>query len=257
MKVGEGVVMAGLQADPVLEATRCVKQYGTVRALDGVSLAVAKGECVALVGESGSGKTTLLRTFNALVVPDKGSVRVLGRDVARQSPVALRRRLGYVPQAGGLLPHWTVLRNTALVPSLQGADDPETQARQALERVGLDPDAFGGRWPRRLSGGQRQRVALARALAAEPEVLLLDEPFGALDALTRAEAQRLLRGLLAAGDLTALLVTHDLHEAFSLADRVAVLRRGRLVALGAPDELRAADPGSYVHDLLERAGVAE
>lgn len=241
---------------PVLQADGCRKQYGVVTALSGVSLAVHRGECVALVGESGSGKTTLLRTFNALVTPDKGSVWVQGRNVAECDPVELRRTLGYVPQAGGLLPHWNVLRNAALVPTLQGAPDAEQRAVRALARVGLPADEFARRWPRRLSGGQRQRVALARALAADPEVLLLDEPFGALDALSRAEAQRLLAELLEGGELTALLVTHDLHEAFRLADRVAVLRQGRLMALGTPHELRSADPGSYVRSLLERAGVA-
>lgn len=242
--------------EALLEASAVVKRYGPVTALDGVSLRVAEGECVALVGESGSGKSTLLRTFNRLVVPDAGVVRALGSPVADVDAVGLRRRIGYVPQDGGLLPHWRVVDNAALVPELRGRTDARERARAALERAGLDPDRFGHRWPRELSGGQRQRVALARALAGGPEVLLLDEPFGALDALSRADAQALLARLLAAEGLTALLVTHDLREAFAVAHRVAVLRAGRLEQVATPNELLGAPASRYVADLLVRAGVA-
>jgi len=173
----------------MLEAREVRKAYGSVRALEGVSLRVARGRCVALVGESGSGKTTLLRTFNAMVVPDSGRVDVDGRSVSGADPVALRRSIGYVQQEGGLLPHWTVLRNTTLVPRLQGTPDADANAASALDLVGLPAAEFGDRWPRELSGGQRQRVALARALAARPDLVLLDEPFGALDAITRVDVQ--------------------------------------------------------------------
>jgi osmoprotectant transport system ATP-binding protein len=243
---------------PALEARRVVKRFGAVTALDGVSLEVPRGRCVALVGESGSGKTTLLRCFNRLVVPDAGEVRVAGRLAQEGDPVELRRRVGYVPQQGGLLPHWTVLRNAALVPRLRGASDGEARRRAAaaLARVGLPPEAFGSRWPRSLSGGQRQRVALARALAADPEVVLLDEPFGALDAITRAELQDAFAALLEDGSITALLVTHDLREATRLAHEVAVLRAGRLLRVAAPEAL-LADPGDrYVAELLHRAGLS-
>jgi osmoprotectant transport system ATP-binding protein len=226
-----------------------------VTALAGVSLEVERGECVALVGESGSGKTTLLRTFNRLVDPDEGTVCVGGAPVATMDPVRLRRRLGYVPQEGGLLPHWTVRRNVALVPRLQGLSDHRERARASLDRVGLDPAAFGDRWPRSLSGGERQRVALARALAADPEVILLDEPFGALDALSRADAQALLQRLLGEGEVSALLVTHDLREAFALADRVAVLRGGALEQTAPPGELRRTPATAYVEELLDRTGM--
>jgi osmoprotectant transport system ATP-binding protein len=221
-----------------------------------VNLRVERGETVALVGESGSGKTTLLRTFNALVRPAEGEIRVGGRRVSSMDPVALRRSVGYVPQTGGLLPHWSVLRNAAMVPRLMGRPDAEAAGAGALARVGLDPASFGSRYPRSLSGGERQRVALARALAAEPGVILLDEPFGALDALTRSDAVALFRDVLAAGHVSALLVTHDLRVAFTLAGRIGVLRAGRLLQAGAPEELlhRPADP--YVTALLERAGVA-
>ena len=239
-----------------LVADAVVKRYGDVAALERVSLEVRQGECLAVIGESGSGKTTLLRCFNRLTDPDAGRVLVHGVDVATLDPVELRRRTGYVPQDGGLLPHWRVRRNVALVPWLRGRPDPEAAADGALRLVGLSPERFGPRWPRELSGGQRQRVAVARALAAAPGVVLLDEPFGALDAITRADLQTTFLTLRRELELTAMLVTHDLSEAFLLADRVAVLLEGRLEQVAAPDELRAAPATPYVRHLLERARVA-
>jgi osmoprotectant transport system ATP-binding protein len=240
----------------MLEAHEVRKAYGSVRVLERVSLRVERGRCVALVGESGSGKTTLLRTFNAMVVPDAGEVAVDGVAVSAADPVALRRSIGYVQQEGGLLPHWTVLRNAALVPRLQSADDADRKASSALDLVGLPADEFGSRWPRELSGGQRQRVALARALAAQPELVLLDEPFGALDAITRVDVQRTFQALRDALDLTVLLVTHDLREAFALADEIAVMRFGAMEQLGTPDTLRSDPATPYVSELLNKAGVA-
>jgi osmoprotectant transport system ATP-binding protein len=242
-------------APPALAAHGVTKRFGAVTALDDVSLVVAPGECVALVGESGSGKTTLLRAFNALTMPDRGRVLVCGDDVATQDPVALRRRVGYVPQDGGLLPHWTVARNAALVPWLHGDAQAEARGRAALDRVGLAPDTFGGRWPHELSGGQRQRVAIARALAAGADIVLLDEPFGALDAITRGDVQAMFRALRASMSLAALLVTHDLHEAFLLADRVAVMRAGRVEQCDAPRTLVDAPATPYVRALLARARI--
>lgn len=242
------------RATPALEGIGVVRRYGSTTALDAVDLTVATGRCTALVGESGSGKTTLLRTFNRLVVPDAGTVRVRGRPVDEPPPETLRRSIGYVPQHGGLLPHWTVLANVALVPRLQKLDDADQLARVALKRVGL-PDHFATRWPRALSGGERQRVALARALAADPDIVLLDEPFGALDALTRSDVQRVFAAQRAERGFSALLVTHDLREALDLADEIAVMREGRILQKAAPDALlRAPEPG-YVTRLLERAGV--
>ncbi|HEU4699549.1 MAG TPA: ATP-binding cassette domain-containing protein [Gemmatimonadales bacterium] len=240
---------------PVLQALGVVKRFGGVAALDGVSLAVAAGECVAVVGESGSGKTTLLRCFNRLVEPDGGRILLEGEDARRADPVALRRRIGYVPQDGGLLPHWPVLRNVALVPWLCGDGGAERKAADALALVGLEPAAFAARWPRELSGGQRQRVALARALAGAPAIVLLDEPFGALDAITRADLQEMFARVRRELAAAALLVTHDLHEALALGDRIVVLRGGRVEQDAPADALVARPATDYVRRLLERSRV--
>jgi osmoprotectant transport system ATP-binding protein len=240
----------------VLEADAVVKRYGSVTALAGVTLAARAGECIALVGESGSGKTTLLRCFNRMVEPDAGTIRIDGRDVRDADPIALRRRIGYVQQDGGLLPHWRVRRNAALVPWLTGQADAPERAEKALALVGLPADAFGDRWPAELSGGQRQRVAIARALAGRPSMVLLDEPFGAVDAITRAELQETFLGVRRELELTALLVTHDLHEAIRVADRVAVMRGGSIEQIDAPAVLRAEPATDYVRRLLARAHVA-
>jgi osmoprotectant transport system ATP-binding protein len=238
-----------------LEAREVTKRYAGVVALDRVSLEVCRGECVALIGESGSGKTTLLRCFNRLTDPDAGSVLVDGADVAGVDPVALRRRVGYVPQEGGLLPHWRVGRNVALVPWLRHLTDRPALADRALELVGLDPSVVGDRWPRELSGGQRQRVAVARALAARPDIILLDEPFGALDAITRADLQASFLELRRELRLTALLVTHDIAEAFLLGDRIAVMRLGQVEQVAPAADLRAKPATEYVRQLLARARV--
>ncbi|MGH7510283.1 MAG: ATP-binding cassette domain-containing protein [Gemmatimonadales bacterium] len=241
--------------DIALSAENVTKRYGRVLALGGVSLQVARGECLALIGESGSGKTTLLRCFNRLVDPEQGRVLIDGLDAAELDPIVLRRRVGYVPQDGGLLPHWKVRRNVALVPWLRGMQDPERLADRALALVGLDPESFAERRPRKLSGGERQRVAVARALAARPDVILLDEPFGALDAITRADLQTTFGRVRRELGFTALLVTHDIHEAFLLADRIAVMRQGRLEQVAPSGELRAAPATEYVRQLLLRARV--
>ncbi len=237
---------------PMLEASHVHLAYGAVPVLRDVTLAVMTGELVALVGESGAGKTTLLRCFNRLALPHAGTVTVAGADVRQLDAISLRRRLGYVPQEGGLMPHWDVGRNAALVPRLQG----ETAAREhglaALRRVGLAPEIFAGRRPSTLSGGQRQRVAIARALAARPDVLLMDEPFGALDAITREELHAMFAQLRRSWRVTTLLVTHDLREAASLADRIAVMHHGRLEQIGEPAVLRRAPATSYVRKLIGR-----
>ena len=247
--------MTAAPAGVALAARGVSKRFGPVAALDDVSLEVRRGECVALIGESGSGKTTLLRCFNRLTDPDAGVVLVDETDAARIDPVALRRRVGYVPQESGLLPNWRVRRNAALVPWLRGASDAEAQGDRALELVGLDPASLGPRWPRELSGGQRQRVAVARALAGQPDIVLLDEPFGALDAITRADLQGTVIELRHRLRFTALLVTHDLAEAFLLAERVAVMHLGRIEQVATPEELRRSPATAYVEALLARARV--
>src|SRR5690348_2187388 len=177
-------------AAAALSATGVTKHFGRTLALEAVRLSVAQGECLALVGESGSGKSTLLRCFNRLIEPEAGTIVVAGRDIARVDPVELRRSIGYVQQDGGLLPHWRVGRNVELVLRLlPPREDIRARSDEVLRLVGLEPTTFRDRWPRELSGGQRQRVALARALAARPWLLLLDEPFGALDAISRADIQ--------------------------------------------------------------------
>ncbi len=244
----------------MLSAIRIDKSYpGGIRALQNVNLSVEQGETVALIGESGSGKTTLLRCFNLLTEPDSGDVEVEGQSILGRNPVELRRQIGYVPQEGGLMPHWTVGRNVALVPELQSWESARIRRRteQILELVGLDPEVFANRYPKELSGGQRQRVAIARALAADPEVILLDEPFGALDAITRHDLQAEFVNLKDQLGKTTLLVTHDLAEAFRLADRIGVMRSGRILQTSTSDEMMNSPSDPYVAELLSRGGVVE
>jgi osmoprotectant transport system ATP-binding protein len=247
--------MTGADAGATVEILGVSKRHGNVEALADVTLDVRSGECVALVGESGSGKTTLLRCINRLHDPDAGSILVNGRDTRSVNAVALRRSIGYVPQDGGILPHWTVARNVALVPTLCEMSDASLRSDRALETVGFDPKTIGPRWPHELSGGQRQRVAMARALAAGQNLLLLDEPFGALDAITRSDLQRQLKKIRETASPTTVLVTHDLREAFFLADRIAVLREGRLEQIADRDTLRKSPATEYVRRLLSHAEI--
>lgn len=219
--------------------------------LDGISFAVEAGTITAILGRSGSGKTTLLRTVNRMVTPTGGQVLIEGSDASAINPISLRRGIGYVIQETGLFPHFTIERNVGLVPELLGwpATERARRSRELLTAVGLEPAVFGIRYPHQLSGGQRQRVGLARALAADPGILLMDEPFGALDPLTRAEMQDMLRTLMSQLKKTVLLVTHDLDEALYLADHIVLLSRGRLIANLEPSEfLHSAHPevSSYI-----------
>jgi osmoprotectant transport system ATP-binding protein len=197
-----------MAAAPALRVEHASKRFGTVVALDDVSLVVDSRRSLALVGESGAGKSTLLRCINRLEALDGGRITLDGRDVRDEDPVALRRRIGYVPQEGGLLPHWRVRRNVALVPWLDGRPDLATHADAALRLTGLGSD-LGDRWPHELSGGQRQRVAIARALAGGQSLLLLDEPFGALDALTRGTLQKEVENIFRRETKTMVMVTND------------------------------------------------
>src|ERR1700737_2950482 len=222
-----------------------------VLAVDDVSLDVAAGEFLAVVGGSGSGKTTLLRLANRLIDADKGHITVEGEDVRAVDPVALRRRIGYVFQSGGLFPHLSVAGNIGITPKLVGAPAAEISARvdELLDLVRLDRAQHRDRFPHELSGGQRQRVGVARALAARPRIVLMDEPFGALDPLTRDALGDDYRALHKKLGLTTVMITHDMTEAILLADRVAVMRAGRLLAQGTPSELSASDD-TYVGELL-------
>jgi osmoprotectant transport system ATP-binding protein len=204
--------------------------YDSRLVLNDLHLAVPAGQSLALVGRSGAGKSTVLKLINRLLLPNAGSVSIEGRDTRQWDPIGLRRRIGYVLQEIGLFPHLTIEDNVALVPRLEGwtVERRRARARELLELVGLPPDEFADRWPRQLSGGQRQRVGVARAIAIDPPILLMDEPFGALDSITRqelqAEFQRIRRHLRQ----TMILVTHDMDEAHALGDRVGVLEGGRV-----------------------------
>ena len=234
------------------------KTYGTRRAVDAVSLEIRDGRFCVLLGESGSGKSTLMRMVNRLVRPDGGRVTLDGRDVAQADPEALRRGIGYVIQSVGLFPHWRVAANVATVPRLLGWDAARTARRveELLQLVGLDPARFAERWPHELSGGQAQRVGLARALAADPPVLLMDEPFSALDPSIRRSLQREMRTIHARTGKTILFVTHDVEEALTLADQLAVLRDGKLVAGGTPAEVLERQADGAVRELLGEETLA-
>ena len=213
--------------------------------LTNLSFTVERGETLALVGRSGAGKSTALKLVNRLLDPQSGRVIVDGRETHVWDPFALRRRTGYVLQEVGLFPHMSVARNVGVVPALEGWPQARIDARvrELLSLVALDADEFSSRMPDELSGGQRQRVGVARALAADPPVLLMDEPFGALDPVTRVELHREFRRIQAAVGKTVLFVTHDMREAFALADRIGVLDGGRLIACSTPTALRGSrDP---------------
>jgi osmoprotectant transport system ATP-binding protein len=225
---------------------------GGPRVLDHFSLSVETGDVLALVGRSGSGKTTLLKLVNRLLMPDGGGVLVEGRDTREWEPIRLRRRTGYVLQEVGLFPHLNVANNVAVVPRLEGwqADRIDARVHELLELVGLGAQPFATRWPDELSGGQRQRVGVARALAVDPPVLLMDEPFGALDPLTRAELHAEFHRIQAHVRKSVIIVTHDMGEAFALGDRVGVIEEGRLIACDRPD-IVAASREPLVRRLLD------
>ena len=237
---------------PIIELVEVTKLHGGRAALDHVSLAIDAGSFVALVGPSGSGKTTLLKTINRLVTPDAGTVRIDGEDGASQPVHQLRRRIGYVFQGIGLFPHMTVAENIRIVPEISGASDDRLDGRvdELLDLVALPRD-MARRHPRTLSGGQAQRVGFARALAAKPAIMLLDEPFGALDPVTRDELGRAYRALHDRLGLTSLMVTHDMSEALLLADRVIVLLAGRIHADATPEALLAGPGDPEVRRLIE------
>ena len=231
------------------------KRYGgnARPALDNVSLDIQSGEFIALVGQSGSGKSTLLGMINRLIDPSEGVVWFDGEDVQRLDPVTLRRHIGYVFQDVGLFPHMTLAENIGITPRLLGWDEARIAARsdELLNLVQLPPEQYRNRIPSELSGGQRQRVGVARAIAAEPRVVLMDEPFGALDLRTRDSLSRDYRKLHDALNLTTVMITHDVIEAVLLADRIAVLQEGHIAGLGTPQDLVNNPPNDDVRALMD------
>jgi osmoprotectant transport system ATP-binding protein len=225
---------------------------GATFAVQNLSLHVGEGELLILLGASGCGKTTTLKMINRLIEPTEGRIEIGGENVRRLDPIRLRRRIGYIFQGIGLFPHMTIAQNVGIVPRLLGWKKADIEARvdELLNLVGLPPEEFRERRPRELSGGQQQRIGVARALAARPQALLMDEPFGALDPITRDDLQRDFKRLHGEMGLTAVMVTHDMTEALLMADRIAVMQDGRLVGLGTPHELITDPPHDYVRTLM-------
>jgi osmoprotectant transport system ATP-binding protein len=240
---------------PAVEFREVRKAFGGRPVLDGFTLTVEAGETIALIGPSGCGKTTALKLVNRLLDADSGRILVEGKDVSSEDPISLRRKLGYVIQEGGLFPHWDVRANVEVVPRMLGWEEDRRKRRAAevLAMVNLPAEEFGARRPRQLSGGQRQRVGVARALAADPPVLLMDEPFGALDPIARRALQREFLGWKRRLKKAVLLVTHDMREAFLLADRIAVMDRGRIRQAGTKADLVERPADDFVREFVSEA----
>ena len=236
----------------MIDIRNLTKVFGTHTAVDDVSLRVKAGETLVLLGTSGCGKTTTLKMINRLIEPTSGSISVEGVDVAQQPGPDLRRRIGYVIQDGGLFPHYTIAEALATVPKLLGWSPDQIRERihNLMDTMQL-PESMLNRYPAELSGGQRQRVGLARALAVRPPVVLMDEPFGALDPFTRRHVRRELFGLSELSETTVVLVTHDVGEALELADRIALMHKGRIVQIGPPNELLNHPATQFVQDFLD------
>ncbi|MCP4007757.1 MAG: ABC transporter ATP-binding protein [bacterium] len=237
----------------MIRLERLTRRYGDVDVVKELSLEIPEGELLVLLGSSGCGKTTTLKMINRLVEPSSGRVYIAGEDTATIEPAQLRLRIGYCFQQIGLFPHMTAGENIALTPGLLGWDEQRTSKRvsELLELVELEPDVFRTRFPDELSGGQQQRVGIARALAGRPELLLMDEPFGALDPLTRDTLQRALQSIRSDLGITTVFVTHDMVEALILGDRIAVMNAGRLVQVGTPQELLNAPADEEVSRMMD------
>ncbi len=242
--------------EKVIEFEGVSKTFGNTEyaAVDKVSFSVNEGEFVTILGSSGCGKTTLIKLVNRLYEPDSGTIRLSGKNIAEENAVNLRRGIGYVIQQAGLFPHMTVSENIATVPRLLGWEKERVRARgeELLKMVGMEPSVFGSRYHNQLSGGQQQRIGLARALAADPEIMLLDEPFGAIDAINRMKLQDELKRLHERLKKTVLFVTHDINEAFKLGTRVMIMNEGKILRFDTPENL-VQNPGDPFVEALIRA----
>ncbi len=252
----------------MIEVQNITKTFGTHKAVDNISFSLGEGENVVFLGTSGCGKTTLLKMINRLLEPDSGEISIGGRRIRDQRPEELRRKIGYVFQNNGLFPHYSIEENIGIVPRLLGWDKQKiaVRATQLMEKLHLPPGQYRNAYPHELSGGQQQRVGIARALAANPPVLLMDEPFGALDPITRASVRKDFKELDELRSTTIVLVTHDVQEAFELADRIFLMDKGVIVQQGTPDQLLFKPGGEYAREFFEeqrfqleaaRIGVAD
>ena len=241
----------------MIEIDQVTKSYGDRRVVDSLSLTVAAGDFCVLLGSSGCGKSTTLRMVNRLIAIDSGSIRVAGEDVTQVPPEMLRRRIGYAIQSIGLFPHWTVEDNIATVPRLLKWPQGQIRDRvtQLLELFRLEPDRYRNKYPHQLSGGEQQRVGVARALAGDPELLLMDEPFAAVDPITRDALQAELARIHQATTKTIVFVTHDIEEALRLATQIAIMNEGRIVQLGSPLEILEHPANDFVGDFVGRQGL--
>lgn len=237
----------------MIRADNLTKLYNEIPAAEGISFHVKRGETLVLLGTSGCGKTTTLKMINRLIEPDGGEIRIDGVDIRNEKPEIFRKKIGYVLQNTGLFPHYTIAQNIAVVPRLMGWDSGKIKKRThvLLEKLHLDPGKYLPLYPAQLSGGQQQRVGLARALAAEPPVLLMDEPFGALDPVTRSNIKKDLSGFDEFKDKAIVLVTHDVQEAFQLGDKICLMNKGRIVQQGSPEDLLFRPADSFVSSFFE------
>jgi len=237
----------------LISVKNVTKTFGSYKAVDDISFSIRQGENVVFLGTSGSGKTTLLKMINRLLEPDHGTIAIDGIPIRQRRPEDLRRNIGYVFQNNGLFPHYTIAENIAIVPRLLGWGRKRTEARivELMEKLRLPPAQYSASYPSELSGGQQQRVGIARALAADPPILLMDEPFGALDPITRSAVKKDFKELDELRSKTIVLVTHDVQEAFELADRIFLMDKGKVVQEGTPDQLLFEPAGDYVRTFFE------
>lgn len=236
----------------IIELLSVEKRYDSTYAVRGISFEVAEGETLVLLGSSGSGKTTILKMINRLIEPTSGVIKIKGENILSRDPIKVRRSMGYAIQGIGLFPHMSISENVSVMQRLKGVPEEERRqrTREVLDLVGLAPDVFSHRYPDELSGGQQQRVGVARALAVDPSILLMDEPFGALDAVTRDTLQQEFLKLKNKLRKTTVFVTHDIFEAFILADRIAVLHEGKLEQIGTAEEIISEPKTDFVKNLL-------